>query len=238
MEKVFHTRERQLGGGAGCVGVYGSLAAKCMSDVFSDMPSFGRDSVMVDAGCGLGRPQAQALAEWGISCSIGVEVDSVKCDRAVTFIQRVAGDLHLDASGVKILCADSSTLPTLDPCTHLYLCWQGWAADDKAKMGRLVKESASVFCVCTVQHNHGSGSDAKAYEELQVGGWPEMRLVKSRRVHLEGSRETLYARTYVVVGRSLEPGTRQQGDGGLLSVVRWPPHQVVEGRVTRQRGNQ
>ena len=186
----------------------------------------------MDVGCGIGRPQMQALVQYGVSCSVGVEMDCIKCNKAVAFIERVAKDAALDASGVRILHLSSSQLTTLEPCTHLYLCWQGWHANDKAKMGALVKESASVFCVCMVQHSRDTLRDVQA---LVSAGWPPLQLVKSRQVHLLQSRETLRAHTYLVLGRSVGLGapTRVRCTTGLMSVL---PHKGAgEGRSLRCR---
>ena len=232
MEAVFLEHEENVGGGEGVVGLYGSLTTDSMAEVLADWPDFNASSILLDVGCGIGRPQMQALVQYGVSCSVGVEMDCIKCNKAVAFIERVAKDAALDASGVRILHRSSSKLTTLEPCTHLYLCWQGWHANDKAKMGALVKESASVFCVCMVQHSRDTLRDVQA---LVSAGWPPLQLVKSRQVHLLQSRETLRAHTYLVLGRSVGLGapTRVRCTTGLMSVL---PHKGAgEGRSLRCR---
>jgi hypothetical protein len=224
LDSVMCKHEKVLGGGEGIEGVYGSLTSACMADVFGDWPGFGSNSILLDVGCGIGRPQVQALCTHGVSHSVGVEIDIVKCDKAVPFIQRAAQELGLDASCIKILHTGgtSGELTTLEPCTHLYLCWQGWSDIHKAQMGALVAQSASVFCVCMVQHR---------FSDDQPAGWPELQLVNSRPVRTVGGGETLHARTFVVAGRSQEPASMAQAaSGGLLSEK---GHVPEVGRTTR-----
>lgn len=230
LEKVFLKHEDDLAGGDGVEGLYGSLTTASMAGVFSDWPAFQSNSIMLDIGCGIGRPQAQALVQFNVSCSVGVEIDEVKCIKAVSFIQRVAKDMGMEqaATSVKIIHSNSSKLDTLEPCTHLYLCWQGWKDIDKVKMGTLVEKSTSVFCVCTVQHKGAGFGSVKA---LREAGWPELQLIRSRNVYLVESNEILQAHTYLVSGRNPSPAIRKEV--GLLAV---PAHKgAAAGRITRQR---
>lgn len=221
LEKTFLEYEELCGGGEGVEGLYGSLAAASMAAVFADWPGFGADSIMLDVGCGICRPQMQALVQYGVVRSVGVEFDGVKCRKALSFTQGVSKAMGRDAGGVTVLHSSSSTLTTLEPCTHLYLCWQGWHDDDKAKMAALVKSSASVFCVCIVQHKR---TDVKTLAE---SGWPEMQLVRARRVHLvDEGKETLQACTYQVSGRPTSPG-RICDATGLLAMQ---PYQEEAGQ--------
>lgn len=195
-----------------------------MEAVFKDWPDFGPNSIMLDIGSGISRPQVHALAQFGVCSSIGVEFDEPKCLKALPFIQKACAALgkhgvHVDASGVIVLHGSSSKLTTLEPCTHLYLCWQGWGDKDMAHIAALVKASPSVFCVCIVQHRR---KDAVA---LEGAGWPAMQLVNAREVVLSKPKgledddtrpEKLRACTYLVVGRSPSP-TRHTARTGLLA---------------------
>lgn len=64
--------QKQLGGGEGIEGIYGSITQKGTQRIFSSLHhncGMGHDSVLVDVGAGLGRPLVHALFCPGVRVS-------------------------------------------------------------------------------------------------------------------------------------------------------------------------
>lgn len=199
---------------------------------------FNSSSVFVDLGSGLCKPQLQALAEHGVTRSVGVEPDGIKCQRAVQVIRLLAQAWQLDISGLHLVRAGAADLMTLQPGTHLYLCWHGWRKDDMRAVGRLVDKSRSIQCVCMVQP--ASRSQEKLVELTAELSFPPMQLVGQRGVVLaqgkSGPGRHLTAYTFRVMRCHVEG--KQAGveseSLGLFDLPAYTP-QVSVGMCLRSR---
>lgn len=98
---VMQSIENKLGGGEGVEGLYGSIKKSGMDKVLECLRSrccLDSRSVLVDIGAGLGRPLMHALLEPGIAGARGIEIDRIKCDKAVAFLRQAT--LELQRRGV------------------------------------------------------------------------------------------------------------------------------------------
>lgn len=218
-------RERR---GMGTEGTYGSLTVDDMSTVFSRFPDFSSHSVFVDVGSGMSKPQLQALVEFGVTCSVGVEFDENKCLLAVDFIQTMRRQMGVSSDVVlKVVHggvnAGAHHLTTLEPGTHVLLCWKGWSAEDKEAVGQLVASSSSVAYVCIVDHRQKVGN--------LLTGFPPMELISQDSVKLRESDEAMVAWVFKVKGRP----SRRMGlpVGGVLELPQFHPASSSMGRGKR-----
>lgn len=159
--KIFTGAENRVAGGEGIVGVYGSLAGSSMHRIFSTMKMYGHmddTSVFLDVGAGLGRPLLHAFYVEGVTNVRGIEIDAVKCIKANAFADRVGMILHErniipipPAKPLDIWCEAVESLQTLDPVTHVYSFWEGFAYDVREKIATLCRDSVTVRTVAIVQ---------------------------------------------------------------------------------------
>ena len=164
--------------------------------------ALGPGSVVLDVGAGLGRPLLHAAVAAGCSGGIGVEVDSVKCEKAAAFLRLTLARLAAcgDPEGAlerlrgaggggrlpAVFCADVGGLRTVEPATHVYSFWEGIPGDARAALGALVRKSRSVRGVAVVQRALRGGRDGAegAMAELGFGA---LRLEASFPVAMSGS---------------------------------------------------
>jgi len=200
---VMQTKESELGGGEGVVGVYGSITQAGMHTVLTCMQErtgMGVHSVMVDIGAGLGRPLLHALLEPGIRSGFGMDVDKVKVDKAAEFIQRVASTMS-DTYGVDMIsgerrlpiitCCNIEHLNGMGTATHAYSFWEGIPLVAKQAFGRLFRLSPSLKAVAVVQHAFRGG--ASASDAMRTLGFGEVQLVGRFRVCQQYSRSAYQA---------------------------------------------
>lgn len=157
--------ERRLGGGEGVCGVYGSIACAGMDRVVAMLKhhaAFATDSVLVDIGSGLGRPLAHVAMDPGVRRGIGIEIDSVKHVKALEFTKRVFAKMQLDCD-VLLLNKHIKDVLWTDG-THAYTFWEGFSADDKARVAEFFNTSNMKHIVvvqramrdpCAAMHDHG-----------------------------------------------------------------------------------
>lgn len=106
--------QSRLGGGEGVEGLYGSISKGGMEKVLRSLQEHtGLDSksTLVDVGAGLGRydpsfalpraptptqtrPLLHALVDPGVRDAFGIELDSVKCDKAAAFVMQTLCELQ------------------------------------------------------------------------------------------------------------------------------------------------
>ncbi|GMH45995.1 hypothetical protein BSKO_13959 [Bryopsis sp. KO-2023] len=190
--RIMQRREKSLGGGEGLVGVYGTITLTGMRLIFHALTTkcdFSHESSLVDIGAGLGRPLLHALVDPGISGAWGIELDSIKCQKAETFIERAIEDCTsqdipvLPGTTPKITCSSIEEIQTLDPYTHAYSFWEGVPQTGKNAFGRLFRKSETMKGVAVVQ---------KAFRkdpalEMRKMGFGPLALLDSIRVSMSGS---------------------------------------------------
>ncbi|MEW5317448.1 MAG: hypothetical protein WDW38_008742 [Sanguina aurantia] len=189
---VMQSIENKLGGGEGVEGVYGSITQTGMQKVINCLVNnckLGSRSVLVDIGAGLGRPLLHALLDPGVAEVFGVEMDSVKVQKAVAFGPQVLR--QMDQRGIlplghrlqppEIRCASVEQVSSLEPATHAYSFWEGVPASGKEAFGKLFAKSRSLKAVAVVQRAIRKEDPSTYMSEL---GFGPLLLLKSFPVNM------------------------------------------------------
>lgn len=191
--------ERDLGGGEGTNGIYGSIRQAGMQSILEVLVSRCRlswRSTLVDIGSGLARPLAHAAAWPGVHHCIGIEVDEVKHHKAVAFLSRVTADMrraghHREADnldGIVLLCQSLENTRSLDGCSHAYAFWEGFNLSGKRAVARLFASAPSLRYIVLVQR-------AMRHPEEEVAdlGFGSLALVQTLPVQMSGSGRSFQA---------------------------------------------
>jgi hypothetical protein len=116
----------------------------------------GPSSILVDVGAGIGRPLLHAMLAHGVRDASGIEYDPHTADAAAHFGKAVQREFE-KKGGVgtialpSIVCGDAAKMGALEPCTHVYACWQGFSPADKAEVARLFNRSRTARCIAVVE---------------------------------------------------------------------------------------
>lgn len=190
--------ENKLGGGEGVEGLYGSITQSGMQKVLECLrhnAALDPGSVLVDIGAGLGRPLLHALVSHGVERAWGVELDRVKCDKAIAFnrhVVRLMVERGLMPAGVAVptfRCAPVEEVDTLEPATHAYSFWEGVPLPGKEAFGQLFAKSKTLKAVAVVQRAMRQ-DPAAAMHDL---GFGRLLLLASFPVKMSGSGRSFTA---------------------------------------------
>ena len=219
-------RQKRLGGGEGVEGVYGSITRTGTAQVLDALRTHaGLDagSVLLDVGSGLGRPLLHALLHSRVAATYGIEVDAVKCQKAVPFVDSVARDLgalgiRLDPGSLpKFICAPIERIPSIEPATHVYAAWEGFSPDTKASVGRLFRQSSTARAIAIVQRSFRQQDPAEEMREL---GFGDVTLVANAAAKMTGSGRQLQAYCFVKSTTADGEATEQQQQQQDLTTMR------------------
>ena len=215
--RMMNGLENSLGGGEGCVGLYGSITPKNTELLFRSLEKLtgmsGSESILMDVGSGLCRPLIHALATGRVAACRGVEVDRVKCQKAEAFIEltkkrmRTKGMKLSSDFNVEVVNESIELVKSLDPVTHVYSFWEGVPVVARAGLGKLFRESTTARAICVVQRAMRCVSPAK-FMSGEYGFGP-LRLLDTRKVTMSGSGRSFTA--YVFTKDAVrESGKRKQ----------------------------
>ncbi len=127
MYKVVNKCTGSIGGNGSGGAIYGELTMASMQKVINLMVEKGdlnRDSIFVDVGAGLGKPNLHVAIEPGVRYSVGIEMEHV---RWLLSLHNLRHHLSNDAapsppvSNVVFLHADALRATSFDPFTHVYM---------------------------------------------------------------------------------------------------------------------
>jgi hypothetical protein len=148
-----------------------------------------------------------------VSATYGIEVDAVKCMKAVPFVDSVTQDLrvrgvHLDAEALpKFICAPIEEVGSIEPATHVYAAWEGFSPAAKECIGRLFSRSSTARCIAIVQRGFRARDPAEEMREL---GFGDMTMVSDVAVKLAGSARQLRAYCFVKAEERIEHACEQE----------------------------
>jgi len=215
--RLMNGLENCLGGGEGCVGLYGSISPRNTELLLRSLEKLtgmsGSESVLMDVGSGLCRPLIHALATGRVAACRGVEVDRVKCQKAEAFIEltkkrmRAKGMKLSSDFNVEVVNEPIELVASLDPVSHVYSFWEGVPVVARAGLGKLFRESTTARAICVVQRAMRCASPA----EFMSGeyGFGPLRLLETRKVTMSGSGRSFQAYVFVK-DASRESGKRKQ----------------------------
>ncbi|KAG2501386.1 hypothetical protein HYH03_001174 [Edaphochlamys debaryana] len=191
--------ENKLGGGEGVEGLYGSITQGGMQKVLDCLrhnTGFNKSSKLVDIGAGLGRPLLHAMVTAGLEDVWGVELDSVKCNKATAFcghvIENMAlkGMIRADSRVPEIYCSSIEEVKSLDPATHAYSFWEGVPGTGKIAFGELFAKSKTLKAVAVVQRAVRGEEPAAMMREW---GFGPVMLISAFPVSMSGSGRSFTA---------------------------------------------
>lgn len=224
--------ENKLGGGEGVEGLYGSIKGGDMQRILSVMrhhTGLGPGSHLVDVGAGLGRPLIHALLTEGIALASGIEIDSIKCMKAIPFLEQtvkalarkgiVPDNLVIPA----LTCAPIQSIPSFGTATHAYSFWEGVPVDARVAFGKLFASSPTMQGVTVVQRSMRCDDPARVMEEEY--GFGEVQLVDAFSVGMSGSGARFQA--YIFVKKCI--GSGRCGSGSVSGSGRGSKRNVFGG---------
>jgi hypothetical protein len=148
----------------GIMGLAGSLTPTSMADIFNAM-RLTSDSILLDAGAGIGRPLVQAAVTYRLPVALGYEFDPIKVQKSIPFIDRCLNTLAPDAltapigtdasSHVAVFLGDIATpmgrRSPKTPITHVFSFWEGLTQDARKGVARICQELPMLESVAVVQ---------------------------------------------------------------------------------------
>ena len=179
--------EAALGGDSGILGLAGSLTPSSMALIFDAM-RLTSDSVLLDAGAGIGRPLVQAVATYRLPVASGYEFDPIKVQKSRPFIERCLRELCPDAltarpgtdasSHAAVFKQDLTTMRSHNrTITHVFSFWEGIAPDGRKGLARICCGFPALESVAVVQR---AMRGADPVEVMRRYGFPSaLRLVAS-----------------------------------------------------------
>ncbi|KAK9829586.1 hypothetical protein WJX72_006653 [[Myrmecia] bisecta] len=196
---VMQSVEGRLGGGEGVEGLYGSIKRTGMQkvlDCLAQQCSMDSSSCLVDIGAGLGRPLLHALVGHGIASAFGIEIDSIKVEKAVAFLRQTVREVQKRGAASEklappeVICSSIEEVPSLSDATHAYSFWEGVPPDAKYAFGRLFAASKKLKAVAVVQRSMRQEDPAEFMADL---GFGPVVLVDSFPVSMSGSGRNFMA---------------------------------------------
>lgn len=140
VKKVYKIVQKSTGalGGNGYNGaIYGELTLHSMQKVIDymvDKCEMSADSMFIDVGSGLGKPNFHACQDPGVRISIGIELEEIRWQLAMQNLKTVLKETRDDAlnssegdddthllPGVNFIHGDIFDVVSTDPFTHVYM---------------------------------------------------------------------------------------------------------------------
>jgi len=202
--------EAAVGGDGGVIGLSGSLTPASMARVFDAM-GLTSDSVLLDAGAGIGRPLVQAAATYRLPVALGYEFDPIKVQKSAPFIERCLRALIPDtltarpgtdaSSHVIVFDKDlasirSNTRNHTRTITHVFSFWEGIAPDARKGVASICCDLPALERVAVVQRGMRL---ADPVESMRGYGFPRLRLVNEFSVTSVGSGRQYVAYVFLSV---------------------------------------
>ena len=227
--------ERELGGGVGNGnGQYATLTAQSTCDILDVWPDFGKASIVLDVGAGLGRFLAHAASYAEPNAVIGVERCPLRALAGKSLLQKAFSSIEplpSLACSYRIICKSAADLTSIEPASHVFLAWQGWDPASEMAMGKLFKESSTAKVVTIVQHGRSGTSDAeKSVEYMALCGFGEVKEIGRCPVHMVGSGGQL--QSFTCLKSNCQSVSVHPNDSGLFSL---PEVCIDEGRRSRHK---
>ncbi|GFR53223.1 hypothetical protein Agub_g15980, partial [Astrephomene gubernaculifera] len=218
LQKRLEVIERQICGGEGVEGVYGSLTIATLTIVLLVLVRAGllrTNSVFGDIGAGVGRTLVIVAFLFGIK-SIGWELDKVKRGKAENFIERFQPHVdkykvkdpwnHLEADVNSLLtayktpecfsCKPDNSDVNYEDVTVLFSFWEGFG--DKEKVTKHMKTATQLEALIIVQKH-----EAKPVEFMAGLGFPGLTLLTRLPIRTSGANQTFQAYIFLTsLGKS------------------------------------
>lgn len=152
VKKVYKCVNKYTGGigGNGCNGaIYGELTLFSMQkvvDLMKEYTNLGEESLFLDIGAGLGKPNFHVAQDPGVKVSYGIELEEIRWKLSMHNLSGIIKDLKTDLSvNLRMLFSsgDVTKLKTFSPFTHIYSCDIGFPPDTFVKMAELFNNTES-----------------------------------------------------------------------------------------------
>ncbi|KDO26937.1 hypothetical protein SPRG_07650 [Saprolegnia parasitica CBS 223.65] len=146
--KVIHKTTGALGGNAAGGAIYGEITRNSMGKILEYMQKnceLGRDSVFLDIGSGLGKPNFHASMTPGVAVSYGIELEDQRWQLSLSNLQGVlkTSTLYPKVNPVIFTQGDITDALSLEPFSHVYSFDVGFPPAVMAHVAECFNESAS-----------------------------------------------------------------------------------------------
>jgi hypothetical protein len=128
------------------------------------------DSVFVDIGSGLGKPNIHAMHAFKIRASIGLELVGHRWHMSVAMLHNLLTRGVQDVDGVFFAHVDADDLTHLNGVTHVYSFNKGMPPYTKLQIAEAVRRSHSVMMFACYEHPGQMQSYGKFMHEFYLEG--------------------------------------------------------------------
>mmetsp|Transcript_17300 Transcript_17300/g.31766 ORF Transcript_17300/g.31766 Transcript_17300/m.31766 type:complete len:516 (-) Transcript_17300:178-1725(-) len=156
-----------LGGGGSGGAIYGEITQESFQKVvecLKDKTGFGPNSVFIDIGAGLGKPNFHVTINPGVKLSLGVEVIGGRWWQSICLLDHCLSHKTLQSYAQRVFFAhaDVQDMPTFDPITHVYSFNRGFPPEAMRAVASAFHASTTAeFFICFDKPNvlEGHGFD-------------------------------------------------------------------------------
>eukprot|EP00924_Labyrinthula_sp_SR-Ha-C_P008108 maker-scaffold_11-snap-gene-3.3-mRNA-1 protein AED:0.18 eAED:0.18 QI:116/1/1/1/1/1/2/238/338 len=124
--RVIHAQSGSLGGGGSGGEIYGELTKHSFQRIIDFMKEhceLGEESVFLDIGSGLGKPNFHAAADPGVKLSIGVEIQGSRWWQSINLLHSILKNDKTEVAGSRVFFSHANimNIKSLDVVTHMYI---------------------------------------------------------------------------------------------------------------------
>jgi hypothetical protein len=154
---LIRRKNGQLGGAGSGGAIYGEVTQDSFQRVVEclvELTGLGPESVFMDVGAGLGKPNMHVAVDPGVRLSLGVEIVGGRWWQSIHLLSgmlRGEGGVQVQAAAQRCFLAhaDVCDLPSLDPVTHVYSFNKGFPPAAMRGLAKAFNRSHSArFLVC------------------------------------------------------------------------------------------
>jgi hypothetical protein len=203
---LIRRKSGQLGGAGSGGAIYGEVTQDSFQRVVEclvELTGLGPESVFMDVGAGLGKPNMHVAVDPGVRLSLGVEVVGGRWWQSIHLLSgmlRGEGGVQVQEAAQRCFLAhaDVCDLPSLDPVTHVYSFNKGFPPAAMRGLAKAFNRSHSArFLVCFDKlaklQQHGFDLELLAHVNTKMEGSGEQnRCFVYRRTSVPSQQQLLH----------------------------------------------
>lgn len=183
---LVHSKTSSIGGGGAGGSIYGEITQQSfhnLVELLVDKCNFTTESIFLDIGSGLGKPNLHVSLYPGVEKSYGVEIHGGRWWQSLSVLKEcIQNDIGLQ---VFLAHADICSMSTLDPISHVYTFNPGFPVE-------------TMQYVATIFHSSNTTTFISCYDKptsMEDYGF-DVTFIQALPMKLAGSREQHTCYTY------------------------------------------
>jgi len=146
---VFKKHSGQVGGDLYGGEIYGEMTMGSFQRIVEFLMKhceFGEQSVFLDVGSGLGKPNCHVAVYPGVKHSLGLELMDLRWQLSLHNLRYVMNQTSLSDKPpvVHYAKADACDLQSLNPCTHMYMFDVGFVRETLFRLAKIFNQSSTL----------------------------------------------------------------------------------------------